>query len=1071
MIDRRCCRALPGALALLVLLAAGPAAAGRNVWTPVGPDGTAVWALAVDPAAPLTAYVSTARGTFKTADGTHWLPILPVSTTALAVDPRTPSVVYVADRDDDDWGGAVWRSADGGQTWEAPVPLPGIDSPRRLAVDAEGTVYLIDSYKAVAISRDGGTTWTRAEVEHPLTHAFAVDGSRPGRLCAGAYRGVQCSTDGGATWTFLAFGSGDADEAADVTAIAFHPDEGGLIFAGTYDGGLLRTRDGGQSWERIDAALPAGAMRSLAVDVRTGVVYVGTSQGVFESADRGDSWTATALDAHTVSMLAAEGTGPTLYAAIGSSGLLRSDDGGASFGRASSGLGSDWGHLAVAATGTLHVGADGVFTSSDGGTRWSLSASGLRDSRISAMAAHPHDPQRLFVGTLRGVFESRDGGHTWQATGLQQEPAPYSFSTEVRALAIDPVHSDRLYAGTWNALFISDDGGATWRRNETFPLRGFSVSAIGIDPRRPQTVYVASDTDWRCGLFRSPDGGATWRHICPDGASVEALAVDPHTSGTLYAQLDFGSRSRPARRDEWRENGLYKSTDSGRTWTRLPLRWTTVRAVAVDPHARGHVYAATYRETYRSEDGGRTWELFTAGLPSWGGGHQFAFGAGPGRVYLTTDSGVFGIERVPLCRGDCDGDGVVGVAEIVAAVAESLDGSAACPGADADGSGQVDIAELIAAVRAALQGCLPLRVPAYASPIVGAAAETAPLALFPGDADGDGHLDVLAADDAGVTTWLGDGLGRFTAGPRFVLDQVTDAKAGDWDGDGRPDLLVVTHAEEDWPNPLLHVLLNAGDGQFTEHATYRLAEPTAYSFSFATADLDGDGVPDLVASDGNGSVDVRLGAGDGTFAAAQRYATGCDEVEHSCPEGAAVGDVTGDGRIDVVLSSAVLPGGGDGTLGAARPGGHGWYRADLGDLDADGALDAALVAGPGVLVRLGAGDGTFAPVQVFATGGECRASTIADLNNDGAPDVLCGSAQFADEAPHADPRLHYALNDGAAVFAPPAGLPAPFPPAAVTVADVDADGLPDVIAASGCREWDPPACDRTATGLAVWLAR
>src|SRR5690606_11570635 len=64
MIDRRCCRALPGALALLVLLAAGPAAAGRNVWTPVGPDGTAVWALAVDPAAPLTAYVSTARGTF-----------------------------------------------------------------------------------------------------------------------------------------------------------------------------------------------------------------------------------------------------------------------------------------------------------------------------------------------------------------------------------------------------------------------------------------------------------------------------------------------------------------------------------------------------------------------------------------------------------------------------------------------------------------------------------------------------------------------------------------------------------------------------------------------------------------------------------------------------------------------------------------------------------------------------------------------------------------------------------------------------------------------------------------------
>lgn len=1055
-----------------MLLAAGPATAGRNVWTPVGPDGTEVWALAVDPAAPLTAYVSTLRGTFKTSDGTHWLPILPVSTTALAVDPRTPSVVYVADRDDDGWGGVVWRSADGGQTWEAPVPLPGIDSPRRLAVDAEGTVYLIDSYKAVAISRDGGTTWTRAEVEHPLTHALAVDGSRPGRLCAGAYRGVQCSTDGGATWTFLAFGGGDADEAADVNAIAFHPDEAALIFAGTYESGLLRTRDGGQSWERIDTGLPAGAMRSLAVDARTGVVFVGTSQGVFESADHGYSWTATALDAHTVSMLAAEGTGPTLYAAIGNSGLLRSDDGGASFGRASSGLGSGWGHVAVGATGTLHFGADGIFTSSDGGAQWSLSASGLRDSRITAMAAHPFDPQRLFVGTLHGVFESRDGGHSWQATGLQQAPPPYTFSTEVRALAIDPVHPDRLYAGTWNALFISDDGGATWRRNETFPLRGFSVSAIGIDPRRPQTVYVASDTDWRCGLFRSPDGGVTWRHICPANATVDALAVDPHTSGTLYAQLEFRNRSRPARRGEWREDGLHKSTDGGRTWTRLPVP-RTVRAVAVDPQARDHVYAATYRETYRSEDGGRTWQLFTAGLPSWGGGHQLAFGAGPGRsVYLATGSGVYGIERVPLCRGDCDGDGVVGIAELVAAVAEGLDGSAACRGADGDGSGQVDIAELIAAVRAALQGCMPLRVPAYASPMVSSTTmDLAPFALVPGDADGDGHLDVLAVDDGGVTTWLGDGRGRFAAGPRFTLDQmVTDAEAGDWDGDGRPDLLVVTRADEDWSNPLLRVLLNAGGGELSERATYRLVEPTAYYFSFATGDLDGDGNADLVASDGNGFVDVRLGAGDGTFSSAQRYATGCDEVEHYCPESVAVGDVTGDGFADVVLSSAVLPGGGDGTLSAARPGGYGSI-GKLKDLDADGVLDAVRVAEDGLYIRLGAGDGTFGLFHEYEIGGECRASAIADLNGDGAPDALCGTARFDDDAPHAEPRLHYALNDGTAVFPPPGTLPSPLPPTALTVADVDADGRPDIIAANGCRQWDPLACDRTAAGLTIWLAR
>src|SRR6185436_17620629 len=140
------------------------------------------------------------------------------------------------------------------------------------------------------------------------------------------------------------------------------------------------------------------------------------------------------------------------------------------------------------------------------------------------------------------------------------------------------------------------------------------------------------------------------------------------------------------------------------------------------------------------------------------------------------------------------------------------------------------------------------------------------------------------------------------------------------------------------------------------------------------ADLDGDGDVDFVfapnsggPSPAQGTVQVLLGLGDGSFLPAVGYAA------PSAMQALAIDDFDGDGVPDVVVSSMfgsrlhVLPGNGDGTLGAPISGPPGEVANDVvtGDFNGDGAADVAFaraVSAPVLGVKLGHGDGTFGPV-------------------------------------------------------------------------------------------------------------
>lgn len=243
--------------------------------------------LEVDPHDPDRWYLASGSGgLFKTDDrGNHWRPIFDrhrgYSLGCVVVDPRDPNVVWLGTGENThnrsaSYGTGVYRSDDGGETWRC-VGLEGTQKVQRILIDP----------------RDSDTVYVAA----------------PGPLWnAGGERGLYKTTDGGASWTRCLHISDDTG----ITEAVFRPGDPDVIYAAAYqrrrhnamcvaggpEAGVLRSTDGGASWQRIQNGLPTVDMGriALAVDPRqplrvyATVVARGKAGGTFVSEDGGDSW-------------------------------------------------------------------------------------------------------------------------------------------------------------------------------------------------------------------------------------------------------------------------------------------------------------------------------------------------------------------------------------------------------------------------------------------------------------------------------------------------------------------------------------------------------------------------------------------------------------------------------------------------------------------------------------------------------------------------------------------------------------------------------------------------------------
>ena len=262
-----------------------------------------------------------------------------------------------------------------------------------------------------------------------------------------------------------------------------------------------------------------------------------------------------------------------------------------------------------------------------------------------------------------------------------------------------------------------------------------------------------------------------------------------------------------------------------------------------------------------------------------------------------------------------------------------------------------------------------------------------------GDLNGDGKPDIVTANSgSNVSILLGDGLGGFSASTAGLGGGGASASValGDLNGDGKLDIVTANGGTDN-----VSVLLGNGLGGFSA-STIRTGGFGSDPFSVALGDVDGDGKLDIVtANAGSDTIAVLLGNGAGGFTASTTGIGG-----GSTPISVALGDVNGDGKLDIVTANqnsdnvSVLLGDGHGGFSASTigiGGGSSPFAVALGDVNGDGTLDIVTAnhGSNNVSVLLGDGHGGFSASTIGIGGGfEPWAVALGDLNGDGKLDIV-----------------------------------------------------------------------------------
>jgi photosystem II stability/assembly factor-like uncharacterized protein len=502
-----------------------------ETWQDLGLEGAI--AIAIDPRNPATVYASvsgafTSGGVYKSLDGGEvWshltgLPPSPLGNAEdVAMDAGHPDSLYAFGAGTS--AVSVYRSADGGATWNTTGSLGDGVHAFRISVDPTTSSVYVSSDQGIFRSTDGGTTWANV-LAGPFQRVTAVRTSEVYAL--GSYStGLFQSTDGGDHWAFLS-----TSLLPVVNVVAGSAIEPATVYAGGYPSGVTRSTDGGRTWTAVSQGIRGLVALTIAMDPgHPADVYAGSEAGLFHSGDGGGSWS---LANSAVGPVVVQPGTVDLY-----SGLGRSADGGVTFQSLPYPDGSTLPAIVANSPQTFFVGNSvcygrgysypaRVSRSTDGGATWTVVLDpGIDGCSSVVVSASGQDVYATIQGfNFRGVFVSHDGGLSWGSLPT----SPWGFIAPT-FLTVDPTNHNVVY--TLNPevlgvdkLWVSTVGGGQWRDITAGLPTPLGVSKLVVDPVSPATLYVATSS----GVYRSLDRGGSWSPFkvgLPDGAATD-LAID-----------------------------------------------------------------------------------------------------------------------------------------------------------------------------------------------------------------------------------------------------------------------------------------------------------------------------------------------------------------------------------------------------------------------------------------------------------------------------------------------------------------------------------------------------------------